>query len=96
MDFELPGHSVITASAIKAGGFFVEVTGQGFTHDGTVAVQHQVEDTGGSVTSNTDTVSTDDNGAFVFRITVTSNLHLATVEVTDNDSLESVTASTGD
>jgi hypothetical protein len=91
-----PGTPPITASFITAGGSFVEVTGQGFTHDGTVAVEHQLESTGGSHTSGTDTVKTDDNGAFAFGIPLgTENWHLATVTVIDNDSLESVTTSTG-
>jgi hypothetical protein len=94
-----PGNPSISLSRIPGEDYFVNASGQGFTHDDTVAVTYDVSvDATGAFTQGTPTIPTDDNGAFVLRIPEQGTFNSGTtvdvtVKATDNDSLESATAS---
>jgi hypothetical protein len=82
---------VITLRAVQDNGRFIEVTGNFFTHNGTVKLAYDITSGGGPTTHQTgeDTLVSDGIGRFVHRIRVTlagdiSGAHVNALDVALN------------
>jgi hypothetical protein len=89
-----PGSPSVLANVVQDSGLFLNISGQGYTHDGTVTITYGVT-VDSTFTQGTDSAKTDSDGGFDHRVPLHGLPHSGSVQATDDDSLESATHGIG-